>query len=121
MELERAARSRPSGAKIEGFGRRAPATESPPDIRLRSAAHGQHRGGAAVYGFLALVLAIPLIVTYVHTGLVPRVPTAILVTGLGIVAVLCFFAGLFLSTVTRGRREVRRHAYLTLPAPGTAG
>ena len=68
----------------------------------------------------ALVLAIPLIVTYVDTGLVPRVPTAILVTGMAIVAVLCFFAGLILDTVTRGRREVRRLAYLALPAPGEA-
>jgi glycosyltransferase involved in cell wall biosynthesis len=65
----------------------------------------------------ALVLAIPLLVTYVHTGLVPRMPTAILVTGIVIVAVLCFFAGLILDTVTRGRREVRRLAYLSLEAP----
>ena len=66
----------------------------------------------------AIVLAIPLVVTYVHTGLVPRFPTAILVTGMIIVAVLCFFAGLILDTVTRGRREVRRLAYLSLKAPG---
>ena len=65
----------------------------------------------------ALVLSIPLVVTYVQTGLVPRFPTAILVTGMTIVAVLCFFAGLILDTVTRGRREVRRLAYLSLPAP----
>jgi glycosyltransferase involved in cell wall biosynthesis len=65
----------------------------------------------------AIALSIPLIVTYVHTGLVPRVPTAILVTGMTIVAVLCFFAGLILDTVTRGRREVRRLAYLSLAAP----
>lgn len=53
-----------------------------------------------------------------HTGLVPRVPTAILVTGITIVAVLCVFAGLILDTVTRGRREVRRLAYLALTATG---
>ena len=67
---------------------------------------------------LAVVLSVPLIVTYIHTGLVPRVPTAILVTGMTIVAVLCFFAGLILDTVTRGRREIRRLAYLSLGAPG---
>jgi glycosyltransferase involved in cell wall biosynthesis len=67
---------------------------------------------------LAIILSIPLIVTYLHTGLVPRVPTAILVTGITIVAVLCVFAGLILDTVTRGRREVRRLAYLSLGAPG---
>jgi glycosyltransferase involved in cell wall biosynthesis len=66
---------------------------------------------------LALVLSIPLIVTYYHTGLVPRVPTAILVTGMTIIAVLCFFAGLILDTVTRGRREIRRLAYLAQAAP----
>jgi glycosyltransferase involved in cell wall biosynthesis len=66
---------------------------------------------------VAVVLSIPLVITYVHTGLVPRFPTAILVTGMTIVAVLCFFAGLILDTVTRGRREVRRLAYLSLEAP----
>lgn len=66
---------------------------------------------------LAIVLSIPLVVTYLHTGLVPRLPTAILVTGMVIVAVLCFFAGLILDTVTRGRREVRRLAYLSQPGP----
>ena len=65
----------------------------------------------------ALVLSAPLVVTYVETGLVPRVPTAILVTGMVIVAVLCFFAGLILDTVTRGRREMRRLAYLSLAGP----
>jgi glycosyltransferase involved in cell wall biosynthesis len=66
----------------------------------------------------ALILSIPLILTYLDTGLVPRVPTAILITGMVIVATLCFFAGLILDTVTRGRREVRRLAYLSLPATG---
>lgn len=69
---------------------------------------------------LAIVLAIPLVITYIHTGLVPRFPTAILVTGIIIIAVLCFFAGLILDTVTRGRRELRRIAYLSLSAPGDA-
>jgi len=64
---------------------------------------------------IALALAAPLIVTYAQTGLVPRQPTAILVTGLAIVACLCFFAGLILDTVVRGRREMRRLAYLALP------
>ena len=66
----------------------------------------------------ALLLALPLVLTYLDTGLVPRLPTAILVTGMVIVAVLCWFAGLILDTVTRGRREVRRLAYLSHPAPG---
>ena len=69
----------------------------------------------AFLALLALVLAAPLVVTYAQTGLVPRFPTAILVTGLAIVACLCFFAGLILDTVVRGRREMRRLAYLALP------
>jgi glycosyltransferase involved in cell wall biosynthesis len=66
---------------------------------------------------LAIVLSVPLVITYLNTGLVPRFPTAILVTGMVIVAVLSFFAGLILDTVTRGRREIRRLAYLSVPAP----
>ncbi len=74
------------------------------------------------YGFYALILAlaavvisIPLAITYAQTGLVPRFPTAILATGLMILAALCFFTGLILDTVVRGRREVRRLHYLALP------
>jgi hypothetical protein len=67
---------------------------------------------------LAIVLAVPLVMTYADTGLVPRFPTAILVTGLVILAALNLFAGLILDTVVRGRREVRRLAYLAHPAPG---
>ena len=63
----------------------------------------------------AIILAVPLILTYLDTGLVPRLPTAILVTGMTIIAVLCVFAGLILDTVTRGRREMRRLAYLSQP------
>jgi glycosyltransferase involved in cell wall biosynthesis len=66
---------------------------------------------------VAVILSIPLVLTYLDTGLVPRFPTAILVTGMTIVAVLCFFAGLILDTVTRGRREMRRLAYLAQPGP----
>lgn len=75
----------------------------------------------AIGGLLALVavlLALPLVFTYLDTGLVPRFPTAILTTGLIILASLCGFAGLILDTVVRGRREVRRLAYLAYPAPG---
>jgi glycosyltransferase involved in cell wall biosynthesis len=69
---------------------------------------------------LAILLAVPLVQTYLRTGLVPRFPTAILATGLVIIAVLSVFAGLILDTVTRGRREVRRLAYLSVAGPGAA-
>ncbi|MGK6320045.1 glycosyltransferase family 2 protein [Sphingomonas sp. DT-204] len=73
-------------------------------------------------GLLALVavlLSIPLVVTYARTGLVPRFPTAILATGLMILASLSATAGLILDTVVRGRREVRRLAYLAVRGPST--
>ena len=69
-------------------------------------------------GLLAIILAIPLGITYLETGLVPRLPTALLATGLVILAVLNWFCGLILATVVRGRREVRRLAYLGFAAPG---
>jgi glycosyltransferase involved in cell wall biosynthesis len=74
-------------------------------------------GIGALLLLFAIILAVPLVITYLNTGLVPRFPTAILVTGITIVAVLCFFTGLILDTVTRGRREIRRLAYLSLSAP----
>ena len=72
---------------------------------------------AALFALLAIILAIPLGVTYLHTGLVPRFPTAILATGLMILAFLNLFSGLILDTVVRGRREMRRLAYLAQPGP----
>jgi glycosyltransferase involved in cell wall biosynthesis len=66
----------------------------------------------------AVLLAVPLGITYVQTGLVPRMPTALLSTGLMILAFLNGFCGLILDTVVRGRREVRRLAYLAQPAVG---
>ena len=73
---------------------------------------------SAVAAFLAaaaVILAVPLFVTFFTTGLVPRLPTAILSTGLILVAVLCFACGLILDTVTRGRRELKRMHYLSHP------
>lgn len=74
-------------------------------------------GVGGLVALLAVILAVPLAITYANTGLVPRFPTAIFVTGLMIIAALCCFAGLILDTVVRGRHEVRRLAYLALPAP----
>ncbi len=72
--------------------------------------------GALLVG-LAVILAVPLAITYAQTGLVPRFPTAILATGLVILSALSLFAGLILDTVVRGRREMRRLAYLAVPGP----
>ena len=65
-----------------------------------------------------MILAIPLVINFAETGLVPRLPTAVLVTGLMILAVLNGMCGLVLDTVVRRRREVRRLAYLRFPAVG---
>jgi glycosyltransferase involved in cell wall biosynthesis len=72
---------------------------------------------AVVLALASVAFAIPLILTYAETGLVPRFPTAILSTGLMILAALNGMSGLILDTVVRGRREVRRLAYLSHPAP----
>jgi glycosyltransferase involved in cell wall biosynthesis len=71
----------------------------------------------AMLVLVGLALAVPLGITYAQTGLVPRLPTAVLITGLMIMATLNGFAGLILDTVVRGRLEVRRLAYLAYPAP----
>jgi hypothetical protein len=63
-------------------------------------------------------LAVPIFITYFEEGIVPRIPTAILATGLMLVAVLSVVAGLVLDTVTRGRREAKLIAYLEQRAPG---
>lgn len=67
---------------------------------------------AAALALVAVVLGVPVIETFLETGLVPRFPTAILATGLMILAALSGFAGLILDTVTRGRRETKMLAYL---------
>jgi len=60
----------------------------------------------------ALLLGTPVVTHYLATGLVPRLPTAVLATGLVLIAALSFATGLILDTVTRGRREARMLAYL---------
>ena len=66
---------------------------------------------------LALTLAWPLFWTYAETGLVPRLPTAVLVMGLLLLASLSFVCGLVLDTMTRARHELKRIAYLAHPGP----
>jgi hypothetical protein len=71
----------------------------------------------ALFAGAAIILAWPLMITYLQTGLVPRFPTAILSTGLMILAFLSLVSGLILDTVTRGRREMKRLHYLSIPGP----
>lgn len=72
---------------------------------------------ATLLGLTAIGLSIPILLTYLETGLVPRFPTAILSASLMLLAFLSLVCGLVLDTVTRGRRELKRLAYLQIPAP----
>ena len=65
----------------------------------------------------ALALAWPIFTEYVETGLVPRLPTAVLSTGLTLLGFLCLACGLILDSVALGRREAKRLRYLALPGP----
>lgn len=72
---------------------------------------------ALLFAAISTVLIIPIIMTFLHTGLVPRLPTAVLSMGLLILGFLSLSCGLILDTVTRGRREMKRMRYLSVPAP----
>lgn len=68
----------------------------------------------AVLLALGVLLSLPVLATYLQTGLVPRLPTAVLSTGLVMLAFLSFTCGLILDSVARGRREAKRLAYLAV-------
>jgi glycosyltransferase involved in cell wall biosynthesis len=69
----------------------------------------------------AFALALPLVDTFLATGLVPRFPTAVLCVGLTLFGVILLSCGLILDTVTRGRIEQKRFAYLAIPLREPAG
>ena len=72
------------------------------------------------FGVLAcgsLALAAPIVHTYLQTGLVPRFPSAVLATGIMLLAFLSLTCGVILDTVTHGRREMKRLSYLAIPGP----
>ena len=71
-----------------------------------------------VLALLSIALGLPVVITYLETGLVPRLPTAVLSMGLMIMALLSASSGLVLDTVTRGRREMKMLAYLSQPPIG---
>jgi glycosyltransferase involved in cell wall biosynthesis len=71
-----------------------------------------------IFATVAVLLAIPIFITYFELGIVPRIPTAVLATGLMLLASLSVVAGLILDTVTRGRREAKLIAYLQQRPPG---
>jgi len=72
----------------------------------------------ALLAVLALGLSFPVLLTYLETGLVPRLPTAVLAASTMLLGFLALTCGLILDTVTHGRREMKRLAYLTVPSVG---
>jgi glycosyltransferase involved in cell wall biosynthesis len=71
----------------------------------------------ALLALLSLLVGTPVVLEFYRTGFVPRLPTALLATALMILAFLSFASGLILDTVTRGRWELKRVAYLAIPGP----
>lgn len=70
-----------------------------------------------IFALLSLILGIPVVLEYLHTGYVPRLPTAVLAVALMLLAFLSLFSGLILDTVTRGRWELKRLSYLAITGP----
>ena len=73
---------------------------------------------AALLALTAIGLSLPIFSEFLRTGLVPRLPTAVLSASVMICALLSVFAGLTLDNITRGRHEAKRLAYLAIQAPG---
>ena len=72
---------------------------------------------AVLFAITGIALATPIVETYLSTGLVPRLPTAMSIIGLAILSAISFTCGVILDSVTQGRREMRRLVYLQHPAP----
>lgn len=70
---------------------------------------------SVLFMFISLVFGVPVVEYYLNTGLVPRVPTTMLATGLMICSVVSLLVGFVLDSVANSRKEVRRIAYLNIP------
>jgi glycosyltransferase involved in cell wall biosynthesis len=70
---------------------------------------------AAAMFLLGIGLGVPVMVEFLATGLVPRLPTAVLATGLVLSSFIAAMSGLVLDAVSRGRKEMKRLAYLAVP------
>jgi glycosyltransferase involved in cell wall biosynthesis len=73
--------------------------------------------GFALCALIAICLSLPLLNTYLATGMVPRIPTALLSVAIMILGAILFTCGIVLDAVTHGRKEAKRIAYLSVPAP----
>jgi len=70
---------------------------------------------SAILIFMAFLIGYPLVITWIETGFVPRIPTAIIVMGLIVLSFICVTCGLVLDCVARGRKETKRLSYLKFP------
>jgi glycosyltransferase involved in cell wall biosynthesis len=71
----------------------------------------------AFFCAIGILAGVPIVATYLETGLVPRLPTAVLSVGLEMIGVFCFATGLILDVVTKSRQEMKRLAYLAVGVP----
>lgn len=71
--------------------------------------------GFLLCALLSVGLAAPLLDTYLQTGLVPRLPTAVLCTSIMLLGIILAMCGIILDAVTKARREQKHFAYLAVP------
>ena len=71
---------------------------------------------ALFFCLCSVILMFPILREFILTGLVPRLPTAVLSMSMMIISFLSMACGLILDTVTRGRSEMKRMRYLSTPA-----
>ncbi|MBX3487233.1 MAG: glycosyltransferase [Candidatus Paracaedibacteraceae bacterium] len=65
--------------------------------------------------FFAIVgtgLFIPILSQYLESGLVPKMPTLIVVTGIFVIAALNLFTGIILGSISSTKREIKKLFYL---------
>lgn len=74
---------------------------------------------ALIFLLAGLAIGLPVVWEYSHTGLVPRLPSAVLAAALSIQSLLLLSVGLVLDSLSAARREQRRFRYLDLPSPAT--
>jgi hypothetical protein len=76
---------------------------------------------AAVLLLAGLALGLPVVFEFLETHLVPRLPRAVLALGMVLLSFLALSSGLVLASVARGRKEMKRLAYLSIPSTGIGG
>jgi len=115
------------GGRIEGTTSKLRTYRDGFKILRNVALFAQHYRPLFFYGVIAVLLAAlsvglayPVVVEFFETGLVPRFPTAILATGIMLVAALCMAIGLILHTISRGQLEMKRLQYLQYPCASDA-